>query len=50
MMQQTERIPDTQVLGLEAKHSNVCLICGALLTTDENFQALHMSKEHGLEV
>lgn len=48
-MQQTERIEDTQIMGLEAKHSNVCLTCGALLTQDMDFQARHMLTAHRLE-
>jgi hypothetical protein len=42
------QIEDTMRLGLQEKHADVCLICGALLASDPDFQALHMSKEHGL--
>lgn len=45
-------ISDVQVLGVEYRLKNTCLVegCGACLPDDEAFQSLHMEKEHGLVV
>lgn len=43
-----QQIEDTQYLGMENKHSLICLICGALLPSCQEFQSLHMSREHNL--
>ena len=44
------QIEDTMRLGLLEKRANTCLVCGACLPDDPDFQGLHMSKEHGLGV
>lgn len=48
-MQQTTRIPDTQLYGMKSKHALTCAICGALLPTDMDFQAAHMEHAHKME-
>ncbi len=49
MMQPIADIADTQLFGMQTKHSLTCYICGADLPTDMDFQAAHMEHAHKME-
>jgi len=49
MPSSTFPITDTVIMGLQPKHALNCLICGADLPRDPEFQRLHMEKVHGME-
>lgn len=43
--------PAPQIVSTEEQiYSLSCVHCGAILTKDREFQALHMLKVHGIEV